>query len=184
MGILVSSFQEMYGADISPSLISRVTDAVMDEVIEFLEKQPEYIEAGDKGKKTPSLLQSKMQAELQATIAFRPSREVAQNLSKLKNRARAMEKIGSEIRLHLFDINITSGSFSAVRSFSQGHSNGINFVGNISDASALRFDIGNNGLVFKLPYNAYVRTSSYIFRTIQVPQSKFGLGYCPLFYFT
>ena len=69
-------------------------------------------------------------------------------------RARAMEKIGSEIRLHLFDINITSGSFSAVRSFSQGHSNGINFVGNISDASALRFDIGNNGLVFKLPYNA------------------------------
>ena len=69
-------------------------------------------------------------------------------------RARAMEKIGSEIRLHLFDINITSGSFSAVRSFSQGHSNGINFVGNISDASALRFDVGNNGLVFKLPYNA------------------------------
>ena len=56
-------------------------------------------------------------------------------------RARAMEKIGSEIRLHLFDINITSGSFSAVRSFSQGHSNGINFVGNISDASALRLDI-------------------------------------------
>ena len=69
-------------------------------------------------------------------------------------RARAMEKIGSEIRLHLFDITMTSGSFSAVRSFSQGHSNGINFVGNISDASALRFDIGNNGLVFKLPYNA------------------------------
>lgn len=69
-------------------------------------------------------------------------------------RARAMEKIGAEIRLHLFDINITSGSFSAVRSFSQVHSNGINFVGNISDATALRFDIGNNGLVFKLPYNA------------------------------
>ena len=69
-------------------------------------------------------------------------------------RARAMEKIGSEIRLHLFDITMTSGSFSAIRSFSQGHSNGINFVGNISDASALRFDIGNNGLVFKLPYNA------------------------------
>ena len=69
-------------------------------------------------------------------------------------RARAMEKIGAEIRLHLFDITMTSGSFSAIRSFSQGHSNGINFVGNISDASALRFDIGNNGLVFKLPYNA------------------------------
>ena len=71
---------------------------IMDEVIEFLEKQPEYIEAGDKGKKTPSLLQSKMQAELQATIAFRPSREVAQNLSKLKNRARAMEKAGRDLQ--------------------------------------------------------------------------------------
>ena len=71
---------------------------IMDEVIEFLEKQPEYIEAGDKGKKTPSLLQSKMQAELQATIAFRPSREVAQNLSKLKNRARAMDKAGRDLQ--------------------------------------------------------------------------------------
>lgn len=69
-------------------------------------------------------------------------------------RARAMQKIGSEIRLHLFDINMTSGSFTAVRSLNQVHSNGINFIGNISDASALRYDIGNNGLVFKLPYNA------------------------------
>ena len=70
-------------------------------------------------------------------------------------RARAMEKIGADIRLHLFDITMTSGSFSAVRSFSQTHStSGINFIGNISDTSALRFDIGNNGLVFKLPYNA------------------------------
>ena len=71
---------------------------IMDEVIEFLEKQPEYIEAGDKGKKTPSLLQSKMQAELQATIGFRPSREVAQNLSKLKSRARAMDKAGRDLQ--------------------------------------------------------------------------------------
>lgn len=69
-------------------------------------------------------------------------------------RVRAMEKIGSEIRLHLFDINMTSGTFSAVESFDQTAANGINFKGNIADATALRFDIGNNGLVFKLPYTA------------------------------
>jgi hypothetical protein len=69
-------------------------------------------------------------------------------------RARAMEKIAGEIRLHLFDINMTSGAFSAVRSFSQTATNGINFVGNISDSTGIRYDIGNNGLVFKLPYTA------------------------------
>jgi hypothetical protein len=69
-------------------------------------------------------------------------------------RVRAMEKIGNEIRLHLFDIAMANGDFSAVESFQQTAANGINFKGNISDATALRFDIGNNGLVFKLPYTA------------------------------
>jgi hypothetical protein len=69
-------------------------------------------------------------------------------------RARAMEKIAGEIRLHLFDINMTSGAFSAVRSFAQSATNGINFLGNISDSTGIRYDIGNNGLVFKLPYTA------------------------------
>ena len=42
-------------------------------------------------------------------------------------RARAMEKIGTEIRLHLFDIAMATGSFTAVQSLSQGAANGINF---------------------------------------------------------
>lgn len=68
-------------------------------------------------------------------------------------RARALEKIGSDLRLHLFDINMTSGNFNAVRSFSQTTANGINFIGNTVGAPT-RFDVGNNGLVFKLPYDA------------------------------
>jgi transposase-like protein len=32
---IVSTFEEMYGADVSPSLISRVTDAVIEEVVEW-----------------------------------------------------------------------------------------------------------------------------------------------------
>ena len=32
---VVDTFQEMYGADISPSLVSKVTDAVIDQVVEW-----------------------------------------------------------------------------------------------------------------------------------------------------
>lgn len=32
---IVTTFKEMYGADVSASLISKVTDAVMDQVIEW-----------------------------------------------------------------------------------------------------------------------------------------------------
>jgi hypothetical protein len=70
-------------------------------------------------------------------------------------RVRAMQNIADEIRLYIFDIVMTSGSFSAVRSVSQSHpASGIPFGGDIADATALRYDIGNNGLVFKLPYAA------------------------------
>ena len=69
-------------------------------------------------------------------------------------RARALEKIGTELRLHLFDITMATGSFSSVKSMSQNASNGIDFLANISDSSALLSDVGNNGLVFKLPYKA------------------------------
>ena len=70
-------------------------------------------------------------------------------------RARAMELIGGVTRLHLFDIKMTSGAFfSAVRSLFQTHSSGINFTANLSDDTAIRYDVGQNGLVFKLPYSA------------------------------
>jgi len=69
-------------------------------------------------------------------------------------RARAIEKIGTELRLHLFDIKMSSGNFSAVRSFNQNASNGIDFIADISGSAPTRIDVGNNTMVFKLPYNA------------------------------
>ena len=57
-----------------------------------------------------------------------------------------------ELRLYLFDINMTSGSFSAVRSVDQSGTTQ-NFVGDLASVGNL-FDVGNNGLVFKLPYSA------------------------------
>lgn len=69
-------------------------------------------------------------------------------------RAKAMEEIGGEIRLHLFDINMTSGAFSAVRSVEQPQTGSIDFEANISDSTAIRYDNANNTSVFKLPYDA------------------------------
>ena len=69
-------------------------------------------------------------------------------------RARALEYINSEWRLYLFDITMTSGTFSAVESVTQSHSTGITFTGDVKDSTAIRYDIGNNGLVFKMPYTA------------------------------
>ena len=69
-------------------------------------------------------------------------------------RARALENISGELRLHLFDIKMSSGNFSAVRSFKQTPSNGIHFVADISGSTPTRIDVGNNTMVFKLPYNA------------------------------
>ena len=73
-------------------------------------------------------------------------------------RARAIEKIGTELRLHLFDIKMSSGNFSAVKSFNQTAANGINFIADVATINGVitptRIDVGNNTMVFKLPYNA------------------------------
>jgi hypothetical protein len=70
-------------------------------------------------------------------------------------RARALELISGQWRLHLFDINMTSGTFSAIESVSQTDtSSGIVFKGDILDSTALRYDVGSNGLIFKMPYAA------------------------------
>ena len=78
-------------------------------------------------------------------------------------RVRAIENVGDTVsssdaspclRLHLFDITMNvSKVFSETESVSQGHSSGETFKGDISDSTALRYDIGNDGLVFKLPYS-------------------------------
>ena len=84
-------------------------------------------------------------------------------------RVRAIENVGDTVsstdgngntisspclRLHLFDISMNVGAqFGATESVSQGHSSGEIFKGDISDSTALRYDIGNDGLVFKLPYS-------------------------------
>ena len=68
-------------------------------------------------------------------------------------RARALEKVGTELRLYLFDVKMTGTNiFSAVRSVNQSGT-GQNFVGDLASPGNL-FDVGNNGLVFKLPYDA------------------------------
>ena len=69
-------------------------------------------------------------------------------------RVRGLEFIASEWRLYLFDITMTSGNFSAVESVTQAHSTGITFKADVTATTAIRYDIGNNGLVFKMPYAA------------------------------
>ena len=76
-------------------------------------------------------------------------------------RARAIEKIGTELRLHLFDIKMSSGNFSAVRSFNQDAGDYPDFVADVATIDGVitptRIDVGNNTMVFKLPY-AVVKT--------------------------
>ena len=71
-------------------------------------------------------------------------------------RARALEFVGGELRLHLFDIKMSSGNFSAVKSVNQTAANGINFIADLvlTNGAPVRNDVGNNTLLFKLPYNA------------------------------
>lgn len=65
-------------------------------------------------------------------------------------RARGLEYVSGELRLYLFDINMTgSNVFSQVLSVDQS-ATGQNFIGDLASAGNL-FDVGNNGLVFKLP---------------------------------
>ena len=65
-------------------------------------------------------------------------------------------------RLYLFDIQMSGGSsFSSVQSVKQttGIAGEIQFRADIQGTAQL-FDVGNNGLVFKLPYNAIKSTRS------------------------
>ena len=66
-------------------------------------------------------------------------------------RCRGIEVFGSEIRLYLFDIQMSSGNFGAVRSFVQGSTFAADFL---SGAEGLLFDTGNNTAVFPLPFRA------------------------------
>lgn len=69
-------------------------------------------------------------------------------------RARGLERQDATYhRLYLFDITMSgSNSFTAVAKVSQTVT-GQNFAGNLNPVGT-RFDSGNNGLVFKLPYDA------------------------------
>lgn len=64
-------------------------------------------------------------------------------------------------RLYLFDIEMSSGSFSAVKSVKQTVAlpGETEFRADINGVAQL-FDVGNNGLIFKLPYNAVKSTRS------------------------
>jgi hypothetical protein len=90
-------------------------------------------------------------------------------------RARSIEYVGTELRLYLFDINMTSGTFSAVRSIQQADS-GQAFIGDLALAGNL-FDVGNNGLVFKLPYSAvktlYTAANASVVDTVYVVKQLF-----------
>jgi len=90
-------------------------------------------------------------------------------------RARSIEYIGTELRLYLFDISMTSGTFSAVRSINQTGTTQ-NFIGDLASVGNL-FDVGNNGLVFKLPYSAvktlYTAANASVVDTVYVVKQLF-----------
>jgi len=67
-------------------------------------------------------------------------------------RGRGLETYSDHVRLYLFDITMGSNSFSNVAKVYQAGTPQA-FQGNLSVVGT-RFDAGNNGLVFKLPYNA------------------------------
>ena len=67
-------------------------------------------------------------------------------------RARGIETYSDHVRLYLFDITMTTGTFNSVAKVYQAGSPQA-FVGDLSVVGS-RFDTGQNGVVFKLPYNA------------------------------
>lgn len=72
-------------------------------------------------------------------------------------RARGLALAGGELRLYIYDVNITSGSFADVQSV-QWLSGSSRFKADLAEdgsgAITTIFDNANNGLVFKLPYTA------------------------------
>ena len=92
-------------------------------------------------------------------------------------RARAIEFVSSELRLYLFDINMSGTNvFSAVRSVNQT-GNTQNFIGDLASAGNL-FEVGNNTMVFKLPQSAVktLKTGSTTTDTIIVVKQLFDLN--------
>ena len=69
-------------------------------------------------------------------------------------RVRGFEEFSSTVwHLFLFDIVMTSGSFGTVTTIAQLNPGGQNFAATLA-TTGVRYDAGNNGLVFKLPFTA------------------------------
>lgn len=69
-----------------------------------------------------------------------------------KARVRGMESFSDHVRLYLFDIVMSSGTFGSVDNVAQST---YAFVGNFVAASdGIRFDVGHNTSVFQLPQSA------------------------------
>ena len=69
-------------------------------------------------------------------------------------RIRSLEPFNNTIlHLFLFDIVMTSGSFGTVTTIAQSNASGQNFAATLdTNSTGIRYDTGNNGLLFKLPY--------------------------------
>jgi len=90
-------------------------------------------------------------------------------------RARSLEYVSGELRLYLFDISMSgSNVFSSVRSVDQSGTTQ-NFVGDLASAGNL-FDVGNNGLVFKLPAEAIYTLKAFNTGT-QQETSTYDISY-------
>ena len=92
-------------------------------------------------------------------------------------RARALEFVNNELRLYLFDINMTgSNVFSSVKSVNQS---GVtqNFIGDLASVGNL-FEVGNNGLIFKLPQTAVktLRTGATTTDTVYIVKQLFDVN--------
>jgi len=91
-------------------------------------------------------------------------------------RARALEYVNSELRLYLFDIVMTGTNvFSSVKSVNQT-GNTQNFIGDLASIGNL-FDVGNNGLVFKMPQTAIktLKTGNTSTDTVYIVKQMFDL---------
>ena len=92
-------------------------------------------------------------------------------------RARALEFVNNELRLYLFDINMTgSNVFSSVKSVNQT-GNTQNFIGDLASVGNL-FEVGNNGLIFKLPQTAVktLRTGATTTDTVYIVKQLFDVN--------
>ena len=69
-------------------------------------------------------------------------------------RIRGFEEFSSTVwHLFLFDIVMTTGSFGSITTIAQTNPSGQDFAATLA-TTGVRYDAGNNGLVFKLPFTA------------------------------